>query len=375
MKILFVTDLYNIDNNNDSRALNDFVEIWQKIGHEVFVIRANFILNTLVRHKKISKEQVYNDSGVDVLNLNFITPFLGNIFNKLPSNINLNDFDVLISHMPSGALFSLRLLEKISVPYCISVHFSDIEVLSNPLYSFYFKNKLLDAYKRADVIAPRSLVLKNKIEKFVKHKKIFTASSGVEEKYISSESDLLLKSAKMKSNSKIIITTVSKLIKRKNINIVLEALSKIKDFDFEYRIIGSGEEIQSLKNLAKKLNLNTKVKFLGNIPHSEVFKYLSDSQIFVLLSEKETFGLVYLEAMACGDIVVGAKNEGIDGIIASGENGFLCDINSEKLSDLLIEVYNLPQEKINELLVNTRNTAIENTKSKASENYLKNIFN
>ncbi len=57
------------------------------------------------------------------------------------------------------------------------------------------------------------------------------------------------------------------------------------------------------------------------------------ADIFVLPSYAETFGLVYLESMACGCITIGSGNEGVDGIIKDGENGLFCDphdINSIK---------------------------------------------
>ena len=375
MKILFVTDLYYADNNSDSRALNDFVENWKQQGHEVFVLRPNFLFNTMVRGKKISKEGMYEQNGVSVLNLNFITPFWFNVFDKLPKDFNLKKFDVLISHMPSGALFSLRLLEKDKIPYCISVHASDIEVLSCPLYSFYFKNKLLSCYKKADAVSPRSFHLKNKIEKYIaKDKKIFPALSGIREEDILSEEELKEKINSFKNGGKVIITSVSSLIKRKNIDVILKALSKIKEFDFEYRIIGGGKERERLKTLVKRLNLEDKVKFLGKIPHNEVLEYLKQSNIFVLLSRRETLGLAYLEAMGNGNIVICAENEGVDGLIQNGQNGFSLEINSEKLSHLLIEVYNFDSEKISKILINTRKTALENTLSKASESYLNNIF-
>ena len=367
MKILFVSDLYNIDNNNDSKALNNFVSEWQRSGHEVFVIRPNFLFNTLLRGKKISKEKLFEENGVKVLNLNFLTPFWGNIWKKIP--YDFSDFDVLISHMPSGALFSLRLKEKLNIKHCISVHISDIEVLTNPLYSIYFKNKLLSAYKQADYISPRSFCLKNKIEKIIgENKNIFIAPSGVKSEYI-------IERKNIEKPQKLIITTVANLIKRKNIDVVLKALSKIKEFDFEYRIIGDGKERKKLQKLAEKLKINDKVKFIGKLPHEIVLENLRQSHVFVMISQNETFGLAYLEAMASGNIVICAKDEGIDGILKNSENGFLCDINSDSLKDLLIEVYNLKFDEISKILENTRNTAFENTEEIASQNYFKNLFN
>lgn len=103
MKILFVTDLYPIENEKIAKALYYFVLEWKKQGHEVEVIRSNFILNTKIRGRKIQKEKIYIENGIKIYNLNFHTPFLFNVYNKLPKEFSLKNYDVIISHMPCGA--------------------------------------------------------------------------------------------------------------------------------------------------------------------------------------------------------------------------------------------------------------------------------
>ena len=74
-----------------------------------------------------------------------------------------------------------------------------------------------------------------------------------------------------------------------------------------------------------------------------------DSDVFVMVSENETLGLVYLEAMAQGCIPIGSRGEGIDGIIVSGQNGYLVNPNKENdLRSILLEISNLSyNEKAN----------------------------
>ena len=61
---------------------------------------------------------------------------------------------------------------------------------------------------------------------------------------------------------------------------------------------------------------------------------MRESDIFILPSRNETFGMVYMEAMASGCITVCSKNDGVDGIIRDGINGFLC----EDIEETLIEM-------------------------------------
>ena len=103
MKILLVTDLYPIGKENITKAVYDFVMEWHRQGHEVEVIRPNFKFNTKIRGRKIIKEKIYNENGIKIYNLNFTTPFWFNVRRKLPKNFSLNNYDVMLSHMPSGA--------------------------------------------------------------------------------------------------------------------------------------------------------------------------------------------------------------------------------------------------------------------------------
>ena len=72
------------------------------------------------------------------------------------------------------------------------------------------------------------------------------------------------------------------------------------------------------------LGLESCVYFEGEKAREQVLHLMEESDIFVLVSSPETFGLVYVEAMAKGCITIGSKGEGIDGVIVNNENGYLC---------------------------------------------------
>ena len=113
------------------------------------------------------------------------------------------------------------------------------------------------------------------------------------------------------------------------------------------------------------------VVFTGQIPHEEVLKKMREADIFILPSVNETFGMVYLEAMASGCITVCTENDGIDGIIKDGVNGFTT--MPDKVEETLRKIINLKNKNI--LLENSFNTISDYSEQKASENYLKNILN
>lgn len=375
MKILFVTDLYPLNNEKIAKALYYFVLEWKKLGHEVEVIRSNFILNTKLRGRNIQKEDIYYENGIKVYNLNFNTPFLFNVYNKLPKDFSLKNYDVMISHMPSGALMALKLLEKEKIKYVCAVHSSDILVLTKNIYSVFFKQKLIKAYKKADLVAARSPVLKNKIENIITGigNKTFVAYSGVDDELADEMQDYNAKCLDFIYNKELSITAVASLIKRKNLDIVIKGLAELKDKNFFLRIIGDGEEKNNLQKLVKELNLERNIKFQGGISRREVFDYLKKSSVFVLLSDNETFGLSYLEAMAALNIVIAAKDDGIDGILKDGENSFLIPKDSLELKNCIEKIMNLDEEELKRIYNNMKNTINHYRQSKAAIEYLKNI--
>lgn len=265
--------------------------------------------------------------------------------------------------MPCGALMATKLLKKDNIKYICSCHCSDIQVLTDIKYSLYFKNELKKAYLIADKISPRSPVLKEKIENLVPEtkNKTFVAFSGIDSNFITQR--------KIFENEIVNITTVASFIKRKNIDTIIKAVAHLNDKKIKLNIIGDGCQKKYLKNLSKNIN----VEFLGKLNRLLVIEQLKKSDIFVLLSDNETFGLSYLEAMATGNIVVAKKNDGIDGILKDKENAFLIDSNEYALKDCLIQILNLSKDDILKIQDNSYKTIVNYTSKIAGENYVSNM--
>ena len=95
------------------------------------------------------------------------------------------------------------------------------------------------------------------------------------------------------------------------------------------------------------------------------------SDVFVMVSSPETFGLVYLEAMASGCITVGSKGEGIDGIIKNGYNGFLVEPrNVSALKDTLERIINLNYLDKENILINGLKTASALSEDAVAKKYI-----
>lgn len=342
MRILVITDLYPIQEGEKGTPLTiqAFVRSWEVLGHEVRVVRPNFLLNSYLRKKTYYKDGIYGQ----VENINYVLPFMGDIKKKIKT---LFAPDVVVAHMPSGVIFA----NKLGVSFSAAVHASDIEVLTNPLYSFYFKTELEKAYKNAKCIACRSYVLRDKFLKLYPQyaKKTFVAPSGIEEEKIVKR--------KWQEKDKIKVLTCGQFIKRKNIDKVVKASDKFENI--ELTVIGSGPQ--------KLEKISDKPIFLGQISREEVLGKMRESDVFILPSKNETFGMVYLEAMASGCITVCSQNDGVDGIIKDGVNGFLCNDVEETIARII------DFEDKDLILENSYKTIKNYTDELVANHYLKNI--
>ena len=393
MNILFLTDLYPVksDEKTTPRTLLAFVEEWKKMGHNVDILKPNFILNSFLRGKPFYKSDQYGD----VFNINYWTPFWFDVKRKFNGNsrlgtlaqLNKHNYNIVVAHMPSGILFA----DKLGLPFVAGIHNSDIEVLTNPLYKIHFKPRLEKALRNAKAIACRSFVLRDKLLKLYPEfeNKVFVAPSGIDKKaamfldakqnekhsadtnfsrftsHVSLSSDMN-HSLLTTHHSPIKVLTCAHFKKRKNIDKVIKACKGLECF--ELTVIGDGKERKKLEKIDKN------VIFTGRLPHDEVLAKMRNSDIFVLPSVGETFGMVYLEAMASGCITVCTKGDGIDGIIKDRENGFLTEPNSESIKETLLNIKNLTKEELNSLYTNSFNTIQHYTSTLCAERYLQQIL-
>lgn len=113
-------------------------------------------------------------------------------------------------------------------------------------------------------------------------------------------------------DSSIKLITVGSLTKRKNHILVIETMEHLPE-SYEYYIVGDGPEKQTLQNAVIARGLGSRVHFTGRLTGDALLKAYIQADIFVLTPTSEAFGLVFLEALACGLPIVTMRNlEGID---------------------------------------------------------------
>jgi len=283
-------------------------------------------------------------------------------------NGNKNNFspDVIASHWVNPQLEIMNLLKKhYKVPTCFVSHDTGRDL--NTIY----KKEASKFINSVDVFGFRSDYIKSQFEEsFSEKRNSFMCYSGIPKDYLCTDQ----KERKFKKiNSFIFIGT---LIKRKYpAEIIQPIYQSYLNIDFKITYIGEGAEGKAIKKQISKLKIFNNVKLLGRLDRNLVIDQLKQHDIFIMISKNETFGLVYLEAMAVGCIVIASKKEGFDGIIKHGYNGFLCEAgNTIELELLINEIKNTPLSQLSVISENAINTAKQLTDEIVADNYINSII-
>ena len=128
------------------------------------------------------------------------------------------------------------------------------------------------------------------------------------------------------SPNMIVLFTIGTLIERKGFNYLVLSMAEVLKarHDVICFIGGSGQLNKSLQTQINELGLSDRVKLLGFVPDNMLSVWLNACDLFVLPSLNESFGIVQIEAMACGKPVVATRNGGSEDIITSDNIGLLC---------------------------------------------------
>lgn len=394
MNILILTSNYpDIDlPKSTTPVVHYFAKEWQKIGNNIIVIHNHTVFPKFIyKILRVFKNQLTNRVGYTFpttypnekfYTLDNIKVYRNNMFKLFPHSaytknsykiqiskikeiIKDNNFypDIIVGHWITPQLYLLFKLKQ-EYPKCttvLSVH-EELPVLER---DYGEKGKLY--LNKIDKLAFRSSRIK---EVFLRKYNItvptYMCYSGIPEQYIS---DVQFNKNISKTVTK--FTFVGTLIKRKYPDCIIRALNNYNNKRFEINYIGEGSLNKKIKHLAQKYDITDNVAILGRLPREQVMNILNKTECFIMISKYETFGLVYLEAMANGCITIASRNEGMDGIIKHGVNGFLCEAGNWKELRKIIDYINTLS--INEKLSISQRaiqTAIEMTDYKVANSYL-----
>jgi glycosyltransferase involved in cell wall biosynthesis len=250
------------------------------------------------------------------------------------------DFDIAeVDHMPFFPLFSLKFVGLLRRKRIIATWH---EVWGKDYWQEYLGWKGIFGYlvEKLSVLMPNEIIsvskyTTNKLKNNLKcKKKIYTIPNGNDFKKIQK-----IKPARKKTD----VIFAGRLLSNKNVDVLIKSIQLIKERKLKIKclIIGDGPEKKNLEALTKKLNLEKNIKFLGFLEnHDDIYALMKSSKVFVLPSTREGFGIVVIEANACGIpvITISHKNNAARDLIEEGRNGFICQLSEEEIAKRIIRI-------------------------------------
>ena len=238
------------------------------------------------------------------------------IFNKLLETHGLPDLVMIHSSLWAGGALG-EILNKNDIPFVLTEHLKEFLIPNG--FSTFQKNIIHNTYSMASQILLSSSPLKNAISKnFNTHKsKLNLLPNPVDE-------NLFTLRKVPNINPQFIIVCISLFRPEKRIDLVLESFNNLvhSGIKAKLKLIGDGPLKHEIENQIQKLGISDLVELPGYLPQKRIIDELHNSHFLVLPSDIETFGMVLVEAQACGLPVVATDCGGPKDIVTA-ESGIL----------------------------------------------------
>jgi len=308
-----------------------------KRGHSIHFIT----YKQPVRLEQLTKNIHFHEVTVPEYPLFHFQPYELALSSKLVNMVKLHEIDVLhvhyaIPHAYAGYMAKKMLVEEgIDLPMVTTLHGTDITLVGN--HPFY-KPAVTFSINHSDVVTSVSESLKqDTLNLFKITKEIDVVPNFIDvSKYRKGFTDC--QRSLMAEDDEKIISHVSNFRAVKRIGDVIRIFEIIqRKVKSKLIMVGAGPEKEMAEDLVQSLGIQDKVIFLGE--SNEIDKILCFSDLFLLPSEKESFGLAALEAMVNGVPVISTNSGGLPEVNIHGVSGYLADIGDvEAMGDFGIQI-------------------------------------
>ncbi|MBT2642027.1 N-acetyl-alpha-D-glucosaminyl L-malate synthase BshA [Bacillus sp. ISL-41] len=304
-------------------------------GHEI-----HFISSSLpFRLKKMYRNIYSHEVEVNQYSVFQYPPYDIALASKIAEVAVLENLDVLHVHyaIPHAVCAILaRQMSGRDLKIVTTLHGTDITVLG---YDPSLTDAIRFGIEKSDVVTAVSNSLIQQTYDLIKPEKEINCVYNFIDTRVNKRSDStdLRKEYGILPEEKVVIH-VSNFRPVKRVPDVIKTFAGIAEkMPAKLLLVGDGPEMKTVCNLASELGIRDKVLLLGKQERVEELYSLSD--LMLLLSEKESFGLVALEAMACGVPCIGTNVGGIPEVIVDGKTGYICEMgNIEEITSKAVDI-------------------------------------
>lgn len=334
-----------------------------KLGHEIHFISSSVPFRLAGNYSNIYVHTV----EINDYNVFKYRPYDITLASKIAEVIDVHQLDCIhmhyaIPHAVAGILANQ--MSKRDVGIITTLHGTDITVLG---HDRSLEPAIRFGIEKSDITTAVSYSLKKQTEEMIQpNKEIKTIYNFVDEKRFNRDNIEVVRS-RMKQqlgideDSKVIVHS-SNFRKIKNITTIVEAFKLVREsVKSDLVLVGDGPEMSVVYDLAHELGVGDNVHLVGR--QSDMTSFYKMSDLFMLLSLKESFGLALLEAMNCGCVPIGSNAGGIVEVIQHEKTGFIVDpMDKENAAQYAVELMT------NEALYNEmREAMITDVRSRFSE--------
>jgi glycosyltransferase involved in cell wall biosynthesis len=304
-----------------------------KKGHDVTVICAN--------EPNTKKKETID--GIKVKRLSYVGKIANtNITPKLPLEILKEDFDILHTHLPTpwSADWS-AIISKIKNSPLILTYHNDIvgDGFANYIAKFYNTTMiklLLNKANKIIIYRPNYLEFSPYLKKYRHKTEVIPGGVDIN----------MFKPLNIEKEENVLffLSVLDEFHKYKGLDYLLKAMKIVKKEIPDVKLIvgGEGKLLDQYKKIVNSLDLKNNIKFIGFISHEKAVEYYNKCDLFAtpsISAKQEGFGMVLLEAMACGKPVVSTEIVGVaDDIKERNAGRIVKPKNVNALADAIIEV-------------------------------------
>lgn len=343
MKVGYFVNAYLPNRYGSANSIQAFRKGLHKLGHEVYVFAPYFYGYKDEDSKIIRYPSFHWRYKIDYpLALSFYPP--------MDMVVKSLDLDLIHCHQPFGlGKTGLKFSQKLNLPVVFTnhskyeeyTHYIPLPFLQKYLKKYVLKKATQFANNCDQVIVPSSAI-KEAIKNRGVTKPIKVLPTGVYWNNFQIDTEKEVRREYRIRDDEILLLNVGRIENEKNIDFLFDSAIRIlkKYKNTKFMIAGEGSRKKDLIDWARMERLESRIIFIGIVPHQEIVRYYQAGDIFIHASTSETQGMTINEAMAAGLSIVAVKASGVEDSIKNNFDGTLTSENKEEFISAVEELIN-----------------------------------